>query len=66
MCTEAALTFAGGVASGTGPKLMGIINVFCKNTSMLLYVLLSLLFVCLCYVKQNYRLVNPDMVGSVQ
>ena len=31
---------------------------------MLLYVLLLLLFVCLYDVKQNYRLLNPAMVGS--
>ena len=33
--------------------------------SMLLYVLAPLLFACLYHVKEDYRLTNPDVVGSV-
>ena len=33
---------------------------------MLLHVLLKLLFIYLYYVKQNYCLINPDVVGSIE
>ena len=29
-----------------------------------MYILLLLLFVCLYYVKQKYRLINSDVLGS--